>query len=52
MSNNAPTGSIEIQGTLFRGETLTAVSTLDDADGLGLSPISGTEMAWPLRGRP
>ena len=36
MSNNAPTGSVEIQGTLFRGETLTVVSTLDDADGLGV----------------
>ena len=35
MSNNAPTGTIDIQGTLFRGETLTAVNNFSDADGLG-----------------
>ncbi len=33
--NDAPTGSLSISGTATQGQTLTAVSTLADADGLG-----------------
>ncbi|MEN9359951.1 MAG: hypothetical protein RL095_1486 [Verrucomicrobiota bacterium] len=33
--NDAPVGSIIISGTAAQGQTLTAVSTLSDADGLG-----------------
>ncbi|MDO6482006.1 beta strand repeat-containing protein, partial [Shimia thalassica] len=34
--NNAPTGAIAITGNPYLGETLSAVSTLADADGLGI----------------
>ena len=33
--NDAPTGSVTISGTVIQGQTLTADSTLADADGLG-----------------
>ncbi|NQE64719.1 hypothetical protein E1H18_4975, partial [Caulobacter sp. RHG1] len=34
--NDAPTGSVTINGTATQGQTLTAVSTVADADGLGV----------------
>jgi hypothetical protein len=34
-TNNPPTGSVTISGTLTEGQTLTASNTLADADGLG-----------------
>lgn len=33
--NNTPTGSVTISGTIKQNETITAVNTLTDADGLG-----------------
>ncbi|MDP1612335.1 MAG: calcium-binding protein, partial [Sulfuritalea sp.] len=33
--NSAPTGSLDISGTATQGQTLTAINTLADADGLG-----------------
>ncbi|MEN9358969.1 MAG: hypothetical protein RL095_504 [Verrucomicrobiota bacterium] len=41
--NDAPTGSVSISGDLIQGQTLTAVSTLSDLDGLG--PITYTWFA-------
>ncbi len=34
-TNDAPTGSVLIEGTAINGNTLTATNTLNDADGLG-----------------
>jgi VCBS repeat-containing protein len=33
--NDAPTGTVTINGTAVQGQTVTAANTLDDADGLG-----------------
>ena len=38
--NDAPTGSVTISGTPTQGQTLTAVNTLADADGLGTMSYS------------
>ena len=40
--NDAPTGSVTINGTPSQGDILTATNTLADADGLGAITYTGT----------
>jgi hypothetical protein len=48
--NDAPTGGVTITGTAQEDETLTAVSTLDDADGMGALSYQWMRGATPIIG--
>ena len=40
--NDAPVGNVTINGTLSQGQTLTAIDTFTDADGIPVAPAAGS----------
>jgi hypothetical protein len=48
--NDSPTGGVTIRGTAKQGQTLTAVSTLADADGMGVLQYQWLANGTPISG--